>query len=96
MKKTILQMKDVIVLDKSFQKKIYGGKICTYSWQDNKGNWHTESGTCAVDRHASTYLMELWNNSLGAIFYDAGTPYCRTESHTGATELTSNGGKSRC
>jgi hypothetical protein len=92
MKKSILQMKDVIVLDKSSQKKIYGGKGCTILIQNEDGSWKSEQGQCAVNMNDSNPLMDYFNH-----IFLTGTSYCQTDSNPhGEMKLTSNGGKSRC
>jgi hypothetical protein len=92
MKKTILQMKDVIVLDKNSQKKIYGGRGCSIVIQNPDGTWKTEQGSCAVNMNDSNPIVDYFNH-----IFLTGTSYCQTDSNShGQLHLTSNGGKSHC
>ena len=85
-------MKDVIVLDKNSQKKIYGGTGCTLSIQQADGSWKTETGQCAVNMNDSNPFVDYFNHIL-----ETGTSYCQTDSNPhGLVKVTSNGGKSRC
>ena len=92
--KTIEGLQNVTILSKEAQKKIKGGKNCSYSWQDDSGKWHTEYGSCAKDYESVSHYE---SGSFGALFAIVTAPsYCHTQHHTHASPLTSNGGASRC
>ena len=76
-------MKD---LTRSQLKNIKGGvaQSCSVTYQDSKGAWHTENGTCSA-------ALSLWPGGTWV-----STPFCSTASFTSPTQLSSNGGTSRC
>lgn len=84
-------MKDVIVLDKNSQRKIYGGKACELHIKNPDGTWTIEHGYCDINHRDDNLFMHY----LNAITL-RGTSFCHTESNYGQMKLTSNDGKSRC
>ncbi|MBS1917692.1 MAG: hypothetical protein JST87_15585 [Bacteroidetes bacterium] len=64
-----------------------GGDSCSMTYQDPSGQWHTEQGTCSV----ATY-----NVGYGDSGYTQFVPYCSTSSFPNPTQLSSNGGVSKC
>lgn len=73
-------------LSKEEMKMVMGGvaQACSMTYQDSSGGWHTEQGSCSI----GTY-----NGPGGTTFY---VPYCSTASFTGPSDLSSNGGVSKC
>lgn len=84
-------MKDVIVLDKNSQRKIYGGKACELHIKNPDGSWTVEYGHCEVNMNSSNPFLDYFNH-----IFLRGTSYCKTESNYGQMKLISNNGSSRC
>jgi hypothetical protein len=76
-------LQGVSVLNKEAQKKIAGGTGCSFTYQDSSGAWHTEHGSCATAQYSP----------FGSTMH---VPYCHTSSHTSPSNLSSNGGVSKC
>jgi hypothetical protein len=86
MLKTIASLQGVSILSREAQKRISGGGACTITWHDSSG-WHTEEGTCS---HVTMVVGHYGVPFTGEV------SYCHSKHHTAPTELSSNGGKSRC
>lgn len=83
-------MKNLKKLSRNELKNVQGGRACSVAIQNSNGTWTTHYGTCAsvVSYDVGNEFGEL------ATIATNGAQYCNFGQ--GVTQVTSNGGVSRC
>lgn len=83
-------MKNFKKLSREELKNVFGGQSCSLVIQGSNGQWITRSGTCKTVTKIS-YMVGPGDSQIPIV---SSHSYCETG--LGETNLSSNGGVSRC